>query len=67
MNERIRTLFQDHCTIRRMLIEEGYMTRDGQTYRLGPTAAAAPEPLPGASQSNAETPPVATTQRARAA
>jgi hypothetical protein len=33
VNERILPLHADYCTIRRMLIDEGYMTRDGQTYR----------------------------------
>lgn len=33
VNERIMPLFEDYCTIRRMLIDEGYMTRTGQMYR----------------------------------
>lgn len=33
VNERIMPLHEDYCTIRRMLIDEGYMTRKGQTYR----------------------------------
>ena len=32
VNERILPLHADYCTIRRMLIDEGYMARDGQTY-----------------------------------
>lgn len=34
VNQRIQTLHPDYCTLRRMLIEEGYMTRDGQTYTM---------------------------------
>jgi biotin operon repressor len=33
VNERIVPLFSDYCTIRRMLVDEGYMTREGETYR----------------------------------
>ncbi len=33
VNERIKILFPDYCTIRRLLIEEGYMTRSGTTYK----------------------------------
>lgn len=33
VDERIKTLFADYCTIRRMLIDEGLLTRDGQKYR----------------------------------
>jgi predicted transcriptional regulator len=34
VNERIMTLYPDYCTIRRMLIDEGYMSRKGQIYRV---------------------------------
>ncbi len=34
VNEHIKALYPDHCTIRRMLVDEGYMARDGQTYQL---------------------------------
>lgn len=34
VNEIIKTLYPDHCTIRRMLVDEGYMARDGQHYEL---------------------------------
>ncbi len=34
VNERIMTLYPDYCTIRRMLIDEGYMSRQGQIYRV---------------------------------
>ncbi|MGD0339860.1 MAG: metalloregulator ArsR/SmtB family transcription factor [Bacteroidota bacterium] len=34
VNERIMTLYSDYCTIRRMLIDEGYMSRQGQIYRV---------------------------------
>ncbi|MCC6552984.1 MAG: DUF2087 domain-containing protein [Polyangiaceae bacterium] len=34
VNERIHALFDDHCTIRRLLIEEGYMARENA--RPGP-------------------------------
>lgn len=33
VNRRIQTVFEDHCTIRRMLIDEGLMTRQGRTYQ----------------------------------
>jgi biotin operon repressor len=33
VNERIAPLYADYCTIRRMLVDEGYMTRKGQKYR----------------------------------
>lgn len=33
VNQRIQTLYPDYCTIRRLLVDEGYMTRQGQTYR----------------------------------
>jgi hypothetical protein len=33
VNQRIQTLYPDYCTIRRLLIDEGYMTREGQRYR----------------------------------
>jgi biotin operon repressor len=33
VNERITPLYEDYCTIRRMLVDEGYMTRQGATYR----------------------------------
>lgn len=32
VNERIHTLYADHCTIRRLLVDEGLMARDGETY-----------------------------------
>jgi biotin operon repressor len=36
VNERIHSLFDDHCTIRRMLIDEGAMERQGTDYRRTP-------------------------------
>jgi biotin operon repressor len=33
VNEAIAPLYPDYCTVRRMLVDEGYMTRKGQTYR----------------------------------
>jgi len=33
VNERIAPLYVDYCTIRRMLVDQGYMTRKGQKYR----------------------------------
>jgi biotin operon repressor len=33
VNERIAPLYADYCTIRRMLVDQGYMTRRGQKYR----------------------------------
>jgi hypothetical protein len=33
VNQRIETLYSDYCTIRRLLIDEGYMAREGQRYR----------------------------------
>ncbi len=33
VDERIHTMFDDHCTIRRLLVDEGYMTRQGGSYR----------------------------------
>jgi biotin operon repressor len=33
VNELIAPLFPDYCTIRRMLIDQGYMTRKGEKYR----------------------------------
>jgi DNA-binding HxlR family transcriptional regulator len=33
VNERIAPLYADYCTIRRMLVDQGYMTRKGQKYR----------------------------------
>jgi biotin operon repressor len=33
VNERITPLYEDYCTIRRMLVDEGYMARKGQKYR----------------------------------
>jgi biotin operon repressor len=33
VNGRIAPLYADYCTIRRMLIDQGYMTRRGQKYR----------------------------------
>ncbi|MCU0663656.1 MAG: metalloregulator ArsR/SmtB family transcription factor [Myxococcota bacterium] len=38
VNTRISRRFEDYCTIRRLLIDEGKMTRSGRTYRLvGPS------------------------------
>lgn len=34
VNTRISRRFEDYCTIRRLLIDEGKMTRSGRTYRL---------------------------------
>jgi biotin operon repressor len=36
VNERIHSLFPDHCTIRRLLIDEGLMRRQGTSYRRTP-------------------------------
>jgi hypothetical protein len=36
VNERLLTLYPDYCTVRRLLIDEGHMLRDGTTYRLAP-------------------------------
>jgi biotin operon repressor len=33
VNERILPLYEDYCTIRRMLVDEGYMARDDEGYR----------------------------------
>jgi len=39
VNERILPMHADYCTIRRLLIDEGYLTRDGQNeYRLATEA-----------------------------
>ncbi|WP_437335676.1 metalloregulator ArsR/SmtB family transcription factor [Sorangium sp. So ce394] len=43
VNEIIQTLYPDHCTIRRLLVDEGYMARDGQRYWLIEQEAKAPE------------------------
>ncbi|WP_437737212.1 metalloregulator ArsR/SmtB family transcription factor [Sorangium sp. So ce1335] len=43
VNEIIHALYPDHCTIRRMLIDEGYMARDGQIYRLIEAGTTTPE------------------------
>jgi biotin operon repressor len=32
VNRRITTMYEDYCTIRRMLVDEGLMTRQGRTY-----------------------------------
>ncbi|WP_437279959.1 metalloregulator ArsR/SmtB family transcription factor [Sorangium sp. So ce375] len=42
VNEIIQTLYPDHCTIRRMLVDEGYMARDGQFYELLEAGTRAP-------------------------
>lgn len=34
VNDIIKHTFDDYCTIRRLMIEEGYMTRENQVYRL---------------------------------
>ncbi|MBN2041395.1 MAG: metalloregulator ArsR/SmtB family transcription factor [Spirochaetes bacterium] len=34
IDEMINTLYDDHCTIRRMLVDEGVMNRNNQTYKL---------------------------------
>ncbi|WP_437517908.1 metalloregulator ArsR/SmtB family transcription factor [Sorangium sp. So ce1099] len=34
VNAIIQALYPDHCTIRRMLVDEGYMARDGQFYEV---------------------------------
>lgn len=34
VNERIGKRYEDYCTIRRMLVDEGYMTRTAGVYRL---------------------------------
>ncbi|MGK4008647.1 metalloregulator ArsR/SmtB family transcription factor [Sorangium sp. So ce1036] len=43
VNEIIHALYPDHCTIRRMLMDEGYMARDGQLYELIDPATSTPE------------------------
>ena len=43
VNEIIQTLYPDHCTIRRMLVDEGYMARDGQLYELIEAGTRTPE------------------------
>ncbi|WP_437964176.1 metalloregulator ArsR/SmtB family transcription factor [Sorangium sp. So ce260] len=43
VNEIIHTLYPDHCTIRRMLVDEGYMARDGQLYELIEAGTRTPE------------------------
>jgi DNA-binding transcriptional ArsR family regulator len=46
VNKRILTMYPDYCTLRRMLIEEGYMTRQGDIYRCVPAPSPPPVPLP---------------------
>ncbi|WP_437677370.1 metalloregulator ArsR/SmtB family transcription factor [Sorangium sp. So ce131] len=46
VNEIIQALYPDHCTIRRLLVDEGYMARDSQHYWLIEADAKAPEPRP---------------------
>jgi biotin operon repressor len=46
VDERIHTLYADHCTLRRLLVDEGLMARDGDVYQRidpnpSPPAAAA--------------------------
>lgn len=56
VNEIIHTLYPDHCTIRRMLVDEGYMARDGQLYELieaGTRAPQAETTTPGSETSKA--------------
>ncbi|WP_437785192.1 metalloregulator ArsR/SmtB family transcription factor [Sorangium sp. So ce1097] len=43
VNEIIHALYADHCTIRRMLLDEGYMARDGQRYWLIESGTRIPE------------------------
>lgn len=43
MNERIQTLYPDYCTIRRLLVDEGLMARDGETYERIDTRPSPPE------------------------
>ncbi|KYF59139.1 ArsR family transcriptional regulator [Sorangium cellulosum] len=43
VNEIIHALYADHCTIRRMLLDEGYMARDGQRYWLMESGKRTPE------------------------
>ncbi|MGK3994536.1 metalloregulator ArsR/SmtB family transcription factor [Sorangium sp. So ce1024] len=43
VNEIIHALYADHCTIRRMLLDEGYMARDGQRYWLIASETMIPE------------------------
>ncbi|WP_438020215.1 metalloregulator ArsR/SmtB family transcription factor [Sorangium sp. So ce315] len=43
VNEIIHALYADHCTIRRMLLDEGYMARDGQRYWLIESGTRTPE------------------------
>jgi hypothetical protein len=33
VNERIRARFEDHCTVRRLLVDEGFLARQGGVYR----------------------------------
>lgn len=51
VNAIIQALYPDHCTIRRMLVDEGYMARDGQFYELLEAGITPPEteaPVPEA-------------------
>ncbi|WP_437640069.1 metalloregulator ArsR/SmtB family transcription factor [Sorangium sp. So ce854] len=43
VNEIIHALYADHCTIRRMLLDEGYMACDGQRYWLIASGTRTPE------------------------
>lgn len=43
VNEIIHALYADHCTIRRMLLDEGYMARDGHRYWLIESGTRTPE------------------------
>ena len=65
VNDRIRPVFSDYCTIRRLLVDEGYLTRDGQIYRLEPLAAEAAAPSESEPpRKPEEKPPMAPTNQA---
>lgn len=56
VNEIIKTLYPDHCTIRRMLVDEGYMARDGQHYELIAAEARTPEAKDTTPETESRTP-----------
>ncbi|WP_437532498.1 metalloregulator ArsR/SmtB family transcription factor [Sorangium sp. So ce726] len=60
VNEIIQAVYPDHCTIRRMLVDEGYMARDGQFYELIEAGARAPEAGVKTPEAGAKTPEAAT-------
>ncbi|WP_437744206.1 metalloregulator ArsR/SmtB family transcription factor [Sorangium sp. So ce302] len=56
VNEIIQTLYPDHCTIRRMLVDEGYMTRDGLHYELIAEQTRTPEAKDTTPEAESKTP-----------